>query len=55
VTAGQSIVLNALAVGGLPLRCQWYRDGEPLAGKTNQWLAFAAFTRAMPEVISLWQ
>jgi alpha-tubulin suppressor-like RCC1 family protein len=42
VTAGQSIVLNALAVGGLPLRCQWYRDGEPLAGKTNQWLAFGS-------------
>jgi hypothetical protein len=42
VTAGQSIVLNALAIGGLPLRCQWYRDGQPLAGQTNQWLAFGS-------------
>jgi hypothetical protein len=42
VTAGQSIVLNALAIGGLPLRCQWYRDGKPLAGQTNQWLAFGS-------------
>ena len=42
VTAGQSIVLNALAIGELPLRCQWYRNGEPLAGQTNQWLAFGS-------------
>ena len=38
VQAGQNIVLNALAVGGLPLRYQWLRDGSPVAGKTNQWL-----------------
>jgi hypothetical protein len=37
--AGQNVVLNALAVGGLPLHYQWLRDGSPLAGKTNQWLA----------------
>ena len=36
---GQNVVLNALGVGGLPLRYQWLRDGSPLPGKTNQWLA----------------
>jgi Immunoglobulin domain/Regulator of chromosome condensation (RCC1) repeat/Immunoglobulin I-set domain/NHL repeat len=37
--AGDNVVFNALAVGGLPLHYQWLRDGSPLAGKTNQWLA----------------
>ena len=36
---GANVVFNALAVGGLPLRYQWYRDGVALAGKTNQWLS----------------
>jgi hypothetical protein len=39
VIAGQSVVFNALAVGGLPLRYQWLRDGAPVAGQTNAWLA----------------
>jgi len=38
VDTGQSIVLNALVIGGLPLRYQWYLDGVPLAGETNRWL-----------------
>ena len=37
---GQSAVMNALAIGGLPLRYQWYRNGELLTGRTNQWLPF---------------
>src|SRR5205823_6243038 len=40
LTAGRGAVLNALAIGGLPLRLQWYHDGTPLTGMTNQWLAF---------------
>lgn len=39
IVAGQSAVFNALAVGGLPLACQWYREGAPVAGQTNAWLA----------------
>ena len=39
---GDNVVLNALAVGGLPLHFQWYRDGVPLAGKTNQWLGLTS-------------
>ena len=39
VMTGQGFVLNALAIGGLPLSYQWHRNGEPLAGKTNQWLS----------------
>jgi len=39
IVAGQSAVFNALAVGGLPLRYQWYRTSAPLAGQTNAWLA----------------
>ena len=39
--AGQGAVLNALAIGGLPLRFQWYRNNLPVGGKTNQWLAFS--------------
>ena len=38
--AGQSAVMNALAIGGLPLRYQWYRDAILLTGKTNQYLWF---------------
>lgn len=41
VFAGQRAVFNALAVGGLPLSSQWLRNGAPLAGQTNQWLAFS--------------
>jgi len=41
IVAGQSAVFNALAVGGLPLRYQWYRDGTPMAGQTNAWLTLA--------------
>ena len=37
--AGQSLVLHTLAVGGLPLRYQWQRNGTPLAGRTTPWLA----------------
>jgi hypothetical protein len=40
VTSGQNIIMNALAIGGLPLACEWYHDGLPLPGQTNQWLAF---------------
>jgi hypothetical protein len=36
--AGDNVVFNALAVGGLPLRYQWLRDGSPVAGQTNQTL-----------------
>src|SRR5262249_3540052 len=39
LTAGRDAVLNALPIGGLPLRCQWYKDGNLLPGRTNQWLA----------------
>lgn len=39
VEAGQGVVFNALAIGGLPLSSQWYRDGLPLAGQTNPWLS----------------
>jgi hypothetical protein len=35
---GDNVVFNALAVGGLPLRYQWLRDGSPVAGQTNQTL-----------------
>jgi hypothetical protein len=38
--AGQSAVMNAMAIGGLPLRYQWYRDGILLVGRTNQYLWF---------------
>lgn len=41
VMAGQDAVFNALAVGGLPLRHQWYRSGTAVAGQTNAWLALA--------------
>jgi alpha-tubulin suppressor-like RCC1 family protein len=34
--AGDNVVFNALAVGGLPLRYQWYVNGSPVAGQTNQ-------------------
>ncbi|MFO1514390.1 MAG: immunoglobulin domain-containing protein, partial [Verrucomicrobiota bacterium] len=37
--AGDNVVFNALAIGGLPLRYQWLLNGSPLAGKTNTWLA----------------
>jgi len=36
--AGDNTVFNALAVGGLPLRYQWYFNGSLLAGQTNRWL-----------------
>jgi sugar lactone lactonase YvrE len=36
--AGDHVVFNALAVGGLPLHYQWLRDGLPVAGQTNQTL-----------------
>ena len=39
IVAGQSAVFNALAVGAPPLLYQWYRDGAPVAGQTNAWLA----------------
>jgi hypothetical protein len=39
LVAGQSAVFNALAVGAPPLRYQWYRDGAPVVGQTNGWLA----------------
>jgi hypothetical protein len=35
---GQNVLLNALAVGGLPLHYQWYDNGSRLAGQTNRWL-----------------
>lgn len=41
VMAGQDAVFNALTVGGLPLRYQWYRNGTAVAGQTNAWLALA--------------
>jgi len=37
--------MNALAIGGLPLRLQWYHDGALLPGMTNQWLPF---TKCLP-------
>jgi hypothetical protein len=37
--AGRDAVLNALPIGGLPLRCQWYKNSNLLSGRTNQWLA----------------
>jgi hypothetical protein len=40
LTTGQNALMNALAIGGLPLRYQWYRNGTLLVGRTNQWLAF---------------
>lgn len=39
---GNNVVFNALAVGGLPFHCQWYQDGLPLPGKTNQWFALSS-------------
>jgi hypothetical protein len=38
VTAGNGFVLNALAIGGLPLSFQWLHNGAPVVGQTNQWL-----------------
>jgi hypothetical protein len=40
VVAGQPVVFNALAVGGLPLTYQWLRDGVPVAGQTRSSLMF---------------
>ncbi len=37
--AYMSAVFNALAVGGLPLRYQWLREGATVPGQTNAWLA----------------
>ena len=45
VVAGQSAVFNALAVGGLPLHYQWYRDGALVAGQTR---ASLALTNVLP-------
>ena len=39
IVAGQRVVLNALAVGGLPLRYQWYRGTTPVPDQTRPWLA----------------
>jgi len=39
---GDNVVFNALAIGGLPLNVQWLRNGAPLSGQTNQWLALTS-------------
>ncbi|HEX5218114.1 MAG TPA: immunoglobulin domain-containing protein [Verrucomicrobiae bacterium] len=39
LNAGDNVVFNAVAVGGLPLHFQWLHNGVPLQGRTNQWLA----------------
>lgn len=39
---GDNVVFNALGIGGLPLHFQWMRNGEPLAARTNQWLALTS-------------
>lgn len=36
--AGDNVVFNALAIGSLPLRYQWLRNGAAVAGQTNTWL-----------------
>jgi parallel beta-helix repeat protein len=40
--SGQTFILNPLVTGPLPLSFQWYFNGAPLTGQTNNWLALVA-------------
>src|SRR6185312_11031320 len=39
VIPGQTIIFHASVLGALPIRYQWLRNGAPLPGETNVWLA----------------
>jgi parallel beta-helix repeat protein len=41
---GQTFILDPLATGSLPLNFQWYFNGAPLTGQTNNWLALVAIS-----------
>jgi hypothetical protein len=38
VATGQSAIFNPYLHGSLPMSFQWYFNGTPMAGQTNQWL-----------------
>jgi hypothetical protein len=42
VVAGQAVRLSVVADSPVPASCQWFRDGQPLAGATNATLAIAS-------------
>jgi hypothetical protein len=42
VNLGQSAAFSLMATGSPPLSYQWRKDGAPLAGSTNAWLAFTS-------------
>jgi len=42
VPTGGTLILSPLASGSLPLAYQWYFNGAPLSGQTNNWLALVS-------------
>jgi alpha-tubulin suppressor-like RCC1 family protein len=41
VNPGTNLTLAALGVGQPGLRCQWFHNGDPVAGATNNWLTLS--------------
>lgn len=46
VTGGGSVTLSATATGTAPMVWQWFKDNAPLAGKTNDSIAFNPVNRS---------
>jgi outer membrane protein assembly factor BamB len=44
--AGNSVTLNVVPAGSAPFTFQWHRDGEPIAGATNNTLALGVVKSA---------
>lgn len=42
---GAPVTLNSLAVGAVPVRYQWFLEGQPIPGKTNSTLSFSRVSR----------
>jgi alpha-tubulin suppressor-like RCC1 family protein len=46
VPTGQTLLFRPYVTGSLPLAFQWYFNGAPIAGQTNNWLALAGIQPA---------